>query len=168
MALYCSIESLFHRSPCNNNVNIILFQWTLYPSRKQAMFSAPEKITLIFNLRTKQFLLHSNLFTENYQGLPGTMPMLGPAWSPPLCRTSRPRLLSTAAEQQAQLTRHIKTHLRTTPNASFDCSRLGQSQVKIVQPIVFQSLRSACQVLFGQLVQEADNRGWKRNLAIPS
>lgn len=48
-------------------------------------------------------------------------------------------------------------------NASFDCFRLGQSQVKIVQPIVFQSLQTACQVLFGQLEQGADKRGWKRN-----
>lgn len=95
--------------------------------------------------------------------------MLGPAWSPHLSvGQDRHRLLSAAAEQQVQLTRHIKTHLLPMPNASFDCSRLGQSQVKIVQPIVFQSLQTACQVLFGQLVWEADNRGWKRNWQFPA
>lgn len=50
-----------------------------------------------------------------------------------------------------QLTWHIKSHFLATPNANSACSRLGQSQVKIVQPIVFQTLQTACQVLLGQL-----------------
>lgn len=133
------------------------------------MFSVPEKITLIFNLRAKQFPAS---FRPYYRELPRLDRYHANAGAsvvpPPLRRTRQTQVAAAAAEQQVQLTRHIKTHFLTTPNASLDCSRLGQSQVKIVQPIVFQSLQTACQVLFGQVVREADNRGWKRTWQFPA
>lgn len=120
-----------------------------------------KKITLIFNLRVKNFPASFKPYCRELLSLSWPCADAGATEAPPpLCRVREAQVALSSCFQQVKLTRHIKTHLL---NAGFDCFRLGQSQVKIVQPIVFQSLQTACQVLFGHLVQEADNRGWKKN-----